>query len=533
MLWFLACAWIPEAEHLARRAQAIAGGEGADSASDSDGCEESSWYADKDGDGFGDLDAALLACLQPDGYVAAAGDCDDSDRDSAPGLTEVCGDRADNDCDGTSNGCHLDGAVEIDTSTAPRVTSDGPNCLWETSIAWIGDVNEDGNDDFVFSSVKAGAGDPAGSVFLVHGPLSGDSTASTAWNAEWTSAAADTRFGAVVAAVGDVDGDGLPDIAASDSAVSSVYLLSGAQTGSVTVDDAIGLRVGDIADGAGYALAGGGDLVGGADLDLVASSLERCTNNNEPGRAWVIPGPLASVDDFGGAISVTGENAGDTFGCESAVLDVNADGAADVVWGAGGIDAAYVFFGPIVGSSLDAGDADVRLVGDGGFGFELSGYGDGDADGYGNFVVSATYESAQATFGGAAFLFDGDDLVPGTNSSGVAHASIHGSSANARCCTASSGDLDGDGAADLVLGAPYLDNNVGGLFLFHGALSGTLDLMDADYTVGMATVSPPPLFGAPLAGGGDNEGDGYDDVLVLAKLQPPLGVLYVVNGTGQ
>ncbi len=57
------------------------------------------WYADSDGDGFGDLDAAVFGCEAPEGAVANASDCQDDDATIFPGATEVCNERDDN-CDG-------------------------------------------------------------------------------------------------------------------------------------------------------------------------------------------------------------------------------------------------------------------------------------------------------------------------------------------------------------------------------------------------------------------------------------------------
>jgi len=56
------------------------------------------FYADVDGDGYGDEDSAVESCEAPSGLVTEAGDCDDSDSDAYPGATEVC-DGVDNDCD--------------------------------------------------------------------------------------------------------------------------------------------------------------------------------------------------------------------------------------------------------------------------------------------------------------------------------------------------------------------------------------------------------------------------------------------------
>ncbi|WP_173179852.1 MopE-related protein [Desulfosarcina ovata] len=63
------------------------------------------FYLDADGDGFGDEAAPTEACEAPTGYVAVAGDCDDTDAAINPGATEVCDD-IDNNCDGQiDEGC--------------------------------------------------------------------------------------------------------------------------------------------------------------------------------------------------------------------------------------------------------------------------------------------------------------------------------------------------------------------------------------------------------------------------------------------
>ena len=73
------------------------------------------WYADADGDGFGDPDSAYETCDPPEGYVADDTDCDDTEGTAYPGADEVC-DGLDNDCDG---------AVDEDVTRTVYADADG------------------------------------------------------------------------------------------------------------------------------------------------------------------------------------------------------------------------------------------------------------------------------------------------------------------------------------------------------------------------------------------------------------------------
>ena len=69
-----------------------------DGTTDQDALDAFTWYADADGDGFGDASNATTACDAPGGFTFDATDCDDTDAAICPGAAEVC-DSVDNDCD--------------------------------------------------------------------------------------------------------------------------------------------------------------------------------------------------------------------------------------------------------------------------------------------------------------------------------------------------------------------------------------------------------------------------------------------------
>ena len=63
---------------------------------------QNTYYADSDGDGFGDLSSSTMACSAPPGYVENATDCDDTNENIYPGAPEICND-LDDDCDGATD----------------------------------------------------------------------------------------------------------------------------------------------------------------------------------------------------------------------------------------------------------------------------------------------------------------------------------------------------------------------------------------------------------------------------------------------
>jgi len=88
---------------------------------DSDAIDQTEWFRDLDGDGFGDINQKLSACTTPDGFVADATDCDDVVFAVHPQAIEICNVR-DDDCDGLVD--DLDPDVDWTTGTVFYLDTD-------------------------------------------------------------------------------------------------------------------------------------------------------------------------------------------------------------------------------------------------------------------------------------------------------------------------------------------------------------------------------------------------------------------------
>ena len=63
-------------------------------------CAQGTWYEDFDGDGYGNYATEVVTCSPPAGWIAVAGDCDDTDATIYPTAGDTATDNVDSDCDG-------------------------------------------------------------------------------------------------------------------------------------------------------------------------------------------------------------------------------------------------------------------------------------------------------------------------------------------------------------------------------------------------------------------------------------------------
>jgi hypothetical protein len=301
-------------------------------------------------------------------------------------------------------------------------TLDGPqdHMMFGHSVAGVGDVNGDGWPDIGVGSPEydqtALGQQRNGRVSIYSGK--------TGLVLQAYTGSADSALGTSVCGVGDVNGDGRADFAVGAyeddtnglQAGRVVVITGGTATiwknlyGAATTDDF------------GWDIAGGKDCNGDGKPDLIVGVPGEAGNR---GMVEVLLGPSFNTVYKQWVSAIVNDRMGVSVDFAG---DVDKDGYADVVMGAGEINGVVVGPGRVYGRSGKTGasiiPAQLGAADGNAFGDCVAGVGDADGDGWDDVLVGEPFGDALATDAGGARLIGGQVVQPDVGGGGVGSAQL-------------------------------------------------------------------------------------------------------------
>ncbi len=417
-------------------------------------------------------------------------------------------------------------------SATPNNTPDDADQLYAnfgTSVASAGDVNGDGYSDVIVGAYQFedGGNVNEGRAFVYHGSATGLSA--TPNNTPDDADQVGANFGISVASAGDLNGDGYSDVIVGAWAYDDggnidegrAYVYFGSATGLSATPNSTPDDADKASNWFATSVASAGDINGDGYSDVIigAQGDNDCTSIGE-GWAFIYHG---SPDGLSVSSTWTAESnlAYSFYGVSvSSAGDVNGDGYSDVIIGAHQFSngeaaegKAYVYHGSATGLSLTPNWTAESNQAFAYFGVTVSCAGDVNGDGYSDIIVAATAFDNGETNEGRVFVYHGSPT--GLSASANWTAESNQASAGLGVGVRGAGDVNGDGYADVIVGAPWYDNgnnDEGRAFVYHGSATGLS--LTANWTA--ESNQDYANMGFTVGSAGDVNGDGYSDVITGA-----------------
>ncbi len=358
----------------------------------------------------------------------------------------------------------------------------------------------------------------------------------------------DSRLAGCIDIAGDVNGDGYDDMIIGTADGNKAYLFLGNASGgtmdlSTSYADHTFNGEGGLGK-LGSRVAGAGDVNGDGYDDILLGAYSINSGYTDNGKVYVVFGGTW----LGGGATTSMSNANASYlgernyayaglGLDSAG-DVNGDGFDDFLIGAprdseGGAEyygQAYLILGKATGwiKNKGLGQADASFIGKETWNYvggDVAGLGDIDGDGLDDFAISG--DGGGGNDEGEVYIFFGNHSGWKRNTAVTdANVTYIGEASNdeASMSTAGGGDLNGDGLADVIVGAKYGGNsNYGAAYILFGRKSGWPTAVTSLANANASIEGNGGKFGMWLDCGGDVNGDGYDDFIVAARDYNPGG----------